>query len=377
MRRRVASLLAGVATLGLVSAASALTIELPAPNPFNSATRGAFSVFSIPIIVDLTGGIVVDGKVEKSIGSAPGLIQDELVLYTGPGEKGDVPGELGDNNSTVQICGSSTNDCVDSPFPSPAGNLSPTFGTDQSADPDPDFTANGDRSNPVVNEVSGNTWDVTLAALDNFLTGANVPIFLFQHSQDSGGDAADQDVLGWAQVILSDINGSGPGGANLPDLCFNFNNNTTQSATACTQPQAFVSRAPDPENPVAGGPQGDFVFAAGQVCLDANGDNVACDGSQVLGPINHNLGANEFAYAILSFDLNTFLGTCFANLVTCGYDVMRVDFRLRELTGGFEQLIIAQGVVAAVPLPASLTLLAGGLGIGSLGAIAWKRRLQR
>lgn len=367
MRKSAAALAVTATLLGLGGSASATTIDLPAPDPFNSAERGAFTVFSLPILVLQQGFILVDGSQETKVKSSPGQIQNDLVLYTGPGG-----GNLTNNNDPI-LCGSKVNNCVDDPFPSPSGNKDPSFGTDTSIDPAPKFT--GDRSNPVDPKtgLSGNTWDITLAALDQFLTGSNVPIFLFQHNQDNASKVqSDQDVLGWGQVIISDIQGV------LPDICFNFNNNTTQAATGCTQPQPFSSRAPDPENPVAGGPQGDFVFAGGQVCLNALGQNVACDGSQgpvVLGPINHNLGADEFAYAILSFNLNDFLASCFANLAACGYEMLRVDFRLRELTNGFEQLIIAQGTVPRVPEPASLVLL--GAGIASVSVLVLRRRARR
>jgi hypothetical protein len=362
---RLVVVLGTLMVLGVSTMASAFTTELPAPTPFNSATQGAFTVFSLPIIVLQNGGIVVDGQTQQSVQSSPGQIQNELVLYTGVGGK-SVPGNLGDNNSNIQICGSKVNNCVDNPFPAPSGATATTFGTNQAADPSPTFT--GDRSNAVDPNtgLSGNTWDITLAALDTFLTGDNVPIFFFNHNQDNAG--TEQDLFGWGQIIISDIQGV------LPDLCFNLNNNTTQGATACGEPQAFTARdATDPSNPSVGGTQGDFVFAAGQVCLDGAGNQQACDGTQALGPVNHNLGADSFAYAIVSFGLNDFLASCFANLALCGYDVMRADFRLRELTNGFEQLIMSQGTIDT-PLPATLTLI--GLGAAGLGLLARRRRAR-
>ena len=137
----------------------------------------------------------------------------------------------------------------------------------------------------------------------------------------------------------------------------------------------------------------DYVLSGGQICLDAGDDIVACDGSEgaVVERINHNLGANEVAYALVFPELNALMSTLGASAA----HTLHVDFRLgcdpaffgpsgtpdsnaeicsgesfgfgKNINNGYEQIWIASTESDVPNIPEPLTIFMLGAGLAGLG----------
>src|SRR5574341_403563 len=374
--------------------ASADIVTLPNPDPLITGQNGDFYAYSYPIL-EAFGLITRHPTSLYFWDSSPGKIFNDLVIYTGV-TGGDVTGaNVIDNNIRYNttlgytfLCSSASggqndlNNCVDKSFQAP--NASATFDMTSSNEPPNDSP---DNPNPWGPQDVQGTWDIKLAKLIEYLTLDNVffhPVFQLNQNEENANNATDQDMWGWGIVKIT--------GANVPTIYYEFAGPTRTPNTVppWNDPtdgnDGYVSdgllNGGDPnllDNGSWGGPNnpGEFVFGAGQVCLDAVGNNVPCnDPTKVFGPFNHNLGANEFAYGIVSFDLNAFLDKCKAGDAACaGYDTFSVDFKLRELFNGYEQLVIQRGLIGTVPEPGPVFLL--GTALLGLGLAAWRRSRRK
>jgi hypothetical protein len=313
-----------------------------------------------------------------NVPSTPGQIKDCIVVMTGAS---GMP-------VNTNFAG------MDNAYPTPTGvSGGPYFRTgDAVSSPDPGQVA------PFVGDTSA-TWDIRLSALSSYLDGGQMVVY-FNHNQVNSGAATNQDLFIWAQLALIDDAGvldplyfyvtSIPNATGLPnygDPGFNPAGYTgPQSAATNTYPSGSDAAGfPTGGGGTGGGADADFfVLAQGQVCLDGPigvGQPQPCDGTEV-ATVNHNLGADRAAYAVIFPEIQAFLDLAGFG----GYDVLQADIRMGcnalQITGGvcpvgsilnngYEQAFIGVAERIVVPEPAPLAL------IGLALAMIWGFRGRR
>lgn len=249
----------------------------------------------------------------------------------------------------------------------------------------------------TVNSNGANTWDASLASLKAFL-GGNQLVTFFNNNQTSSGGSSTQSLAAWAQISVTDAAGAVIG-------VYDFTNNGekydlfTQGGGGTFMGDVTSYTSAGIGNPLAGtNAATDYVLSGGAICRTAGGVPVPCGSPGALAPVNHNLGANEAAYAILFPELNAQLTGLFGSLsdaVLAQY-TLHVDVRLgcdpsitnvdgictgngttipygRSLNNGFEQLFLGTAAVTPttnVPEPGTLALV----GVAIFGIAAARRR---
>lgn len=258
----------------------------------------------------------------------------------------------------------------------------------------------------IVQNNGTNTWDTSLSALQSYLAGESM-VFFFNNNQTSSGGAYDQSLAAWAQISIKNAAGQVIG---IYDLS---NRGTTAGVGGAYKTVVeggggvllgdVTNYTSSGAGPVTGDRSStDYVLSGGQLCLDSSGQVlVNCNTPGAQAPINHNLGANQAAYALLFPELNAQLDGLFSSLSSSALAnyTMSVDIRLgcdpatlggaagpicegsltdgygRNLNSGYEQIFIStqRDVTASqLPEPAAVTLV--GL---ALFAAGWARRQRR
>lgn len=320
-----------------------------------------------------------------------------------------------------------TNPGMEHPYETPSGNQSATF-----------FATVPDTYqdiNPTVNTVLDNSWDISVKALADYLTLADgtvyAPVFHFQNNQ-TGTNQFTNSLAAWARVWVTD-----PTGALVPDGSFVLTNSLSPFALVTEggggrfngDVTTFSSTA---VKPTAGGTPTatDYVLSGGDICVAyGTGANkmlppvpVSCSTtastldpalkaagySEVSPPIEHNLGNESFAYAVVFPELNDLLLGLYNNPNSALY-TLHVDLRLgcgsagytsdlgkmtvgdpcfsnvagdiysawgNGLDNGPESVVIGglrtSGPPVVIPEPGVIALL--GLGLAGMGFISRRRR---
>jgi len=375
-----AAALAASLALGNPIAIAAPVIDL---NGLGFVQYGDGLSYSLPI-----GGI--------SFPSTPGQISGEIVLATG----------ASGNPVVTNFSG------MDNAYETPSGVGGETF-----------FYANPVTSNGTQGTVANNgdnTWDSSLSALKTFL-GDDQLVIMFNNNQINADGRASQSLAAWARLWLTDGSGAVVGGST-----FEFTNNDGRFAlvseggggTFLGDPTTYLAAGSGPGEPDAGTfASTDFVLAGGAICVINTGPipiPVTCgvdpDGAgpltvaDVSAPINHNLGADNVAYAVVFPELNAILDGLFGNAALNLDDfTLHADIRLgcealdvvsrqqgqntvfdygtnrlanwmdcgiapdgwnNALNNGFEQIFIVRGAQPGggqVPEPGALFLVGAGL----------------
>lgn len=354
----------GCALSGLAAAGSAAALQFP--DPLTTAVQyGDFYSYSLPLLATFYNPAHIGPGNPYYVDSTPGAIKDLTVVGTGSNGTGVTTNYSGSDDAYATptgVNGSSYFSTKDSDLggvKDPGANYGPppAFQTDFTGD-------------------TKDTWDIRLSALDAFLNpnagDQNDLIVYFNNNQTKSGGAVDENLYAWSLMTLVDDAGV------LPTLYFelaNFhtNNDPTQYAYDGVV-NDWVNRATP----------GDFVLSGGKLTVCFNGTNQvigvvpplpSCPGgTDHTSVLDHNLGANQAAYALTVPELNAILKSDNFG----GYDVLQWYIRMADLNNGYEQIFLGAGQIggppAVVPEPGTMLLLGSGL-LGLAGAV--RRRAAR
>jgi hypothetical protein len=364
IQRLCFSVLCGVLLATIGSAAAAPMVNL---NGVQYVQYGDGQSYSLPQTINTNCGGANSGC-QYYVQSGPGQIDNLVVLATG-------------TNSGPTVTNFSG---MDKAYSTPNGNGGAPF-----------FSMNPGTNNGVsgtVNNNGANTWDASLAALKTFLSGEQM-VFFFNNNQTSSGGASTQSLAGWAQIKVRDKSNNVLG-------TFDFTNNHGKyglfteggGGTYLGDVGNYTSTG---AAPLAGNNSAtDYILSGGAICYQG-GVPTSCANPHDSGPVNHNLGANQAAYAVLFPELNALLSTLFSTVSASDLALytFSADVRLgcdaataagnctgngttvpygRDLNNGYEQLFMGTAAslnVPNIPEPGSLALFALALGL-----LAWRVR---
>jgi hypothetical protein len=304
------------------------------------------------------------------VNSTPGAIKDLVVVATGASGTG----------VTTNVTG------MDNAYATPNGkNGSPFFSTQNGS------TFNG----TSITNNSANTWDSSVAAMLNFLSGQEM-IFFFNNNQINSGGTSLQSLAAYAQAWITAPDGSiyAPNGGTG---VFDFTNRdqpydvVPNGGGVPLGSVGAYSNTTGVSAPIAGdNTHTDYVLSGGQLCVDIVGNFVDCNSNAAVLKVNNNLGANQAAYALIVPELNAELATLAGNpnasqytlhvSVWLGCDPSITDPATvctstpwgRSLNNGYEQIFIGtSNAVVQVPEPGTLFLI--GLALAGVGFTVYRK----
>lgn len=243
------------------------------------------------------------------------------------------------------------------PSPFPNGVADDSYDTPSGKATSFSTTGSDPTSGPAAGD--GNSWDVTLTALQTYLAGHDL-VYLVASNQ-VGGEA---DLLAWGRVTLIDTD---PSNGTLTPICFDLNN--TRGDPLAYGPITGAACTVAPTEP-SGSSTGDFLTVLGRFCLDGTtGAVIDCASANPnkIGPFDSNVGNNEFDFALFSPELNNLQAW-----INMGYTVAQHWFELRNLSDGDETVVICN--FCDIPSPQTLALLVSGALSALVARGAWRRR---
>lgn len=370
------------AAMVTMDADPAEAVPLPTCNdPVNCLIFEDFTVYSLELLNAISGTKDFDQT------STPGYLGQNAITI-GSGSNG-LKNDVDQDNKTIED--------IDNPYGTP-NNVSVKFGEFANfemithdlkvpSDPDPDFPAQGDNTVTATvpiygaggvdtgKDTTGDIWDATTADIRSIFDPGEAVVFYFNlNESNKGGDDVlnnGQDMYGWLQVTLTDLNG------NLLPQVF-----TLSGALGFSGGDQGGSSS-QTTDPAANGfdgilPEADDLWAHvhGEICVDASNQADPfvhfgeCVGGDPAGAatVNQNLGADQAAFALFNQQLSDLILN-----PNSGYELVSVDLRMGHLDNGFEQLFIlpTQIGITQVPEPSTIAMFMAGL-LG-LAPLAWRR----
>lgn len=361
------------------SSSAHAAFTLPAFDPLYAGVNGDFITYSLPLLQ-----FVVEGDSNLGPGdtyhvkSTPGELSkpgEYVVIGTfpaGPQDNSDVSTLI--DNAYELANGGSANSVAFSTFDSGTVDVDLNGSDDGLPDPGGAGQFAGDLQD---------SWDANLGALVGFSGSTDlIVMFNFNEANSDRTIFGTQFLQAWAHVWLTELDGDHVAGSDFYLTGTDIDGSAKNPLGP--DPSDFFN---DDGDPIPDGdpsddtdildPRNDWANSFGAMCIDPDLDMGSNPGCGTINPdvdgddlsFNHNLGADQAAYALTSPGLNSFIaGLGIANLSNY---VLHVDWRARFGDNGYEQAFLVSSEFVPTPEPATLGLVGAGL---ILVGGAWARR---